>query len=255
MRHAGTSDPHNVRCGIPFLGPQKNDGAKAGRAALDVLSMAMYFAIQSGGWMRELDKALADILEIRSQIAQGTSFRGYGPTTIAATGMIGLSTAALQLGRPDIFAGSATGFVWCWLAASLVCAIAVRVEMQGRSRRLHSHLADAMINQAIAQFMPAAAAALFLPLFLLRFAPEAIWLMPGLWQILVSLGIFASVHSLPRSMGLAGGWYFLRGFVCLLWAAAGHGLSPWMMGGPFFLGQMLMAAILHFSSQGSHEEG
>ena len=204
--------------------------------------------------MRELNKALADILEIRSQIALGTSFRGLGPATIAATGAIGLLTAGLQAVRPDILAASATGFVLCWLAAAIVCAVAVRIEMQGRSRRLHSHLADTMINQAIECFMPAAAAAFFLPLFLLRFEPGAIWLMPGLWQLLVSLGIFASVRSLPRSMALAGGWYFLSGFVCLLWASGSHTLSPWMMGVPFFLGQMLMAAILHFSSQVSHEE-
>jgi len=204
--------------------------------------------------MRELNKALADILEIRAQIAQGTSFRGFGPTTIAATGAIGLLTAALQAVRPDILADSATRFVLCWLAAAVICVVAVRIEMQGRSRRLHSHLADTMINQAIEQFMPAAAAALFLPLFLLRFVPDAIWLMPGLWQLLVSLGIFASVRSLPRSMALAGGWYFVSGFACLFWASTSHALSPWMMGAPFFLGQMLMAAILHFSSQGSHEE-
>ena len=204
--------------------------------------------------MRELNKALADILEIRAQIAQGTSFRGYGPTAMAATGVIGLLTAALQAVRPDLFAGSATHFVLSWLAAAAVCAIAVRIEMQGRSRRLHSHLADTMINQAIEQFMPAAAAALFLPLFLLRFAPDSIWLMPGLWQLLVSLGIFASVRSLPRSMALVGGWYFLSAFACLLWASTSHTMSPWMMGAPFFLGQMLMAAVLHFSAQGSHEE-
>ena len=35
--------------------------------------------------MRDLDKALADIFAIRSQIAAGTAFRGYGPAAIAAT--------------------------------------------------------------------------------------------------------------------------------------------------------------------------
>jgi len=204
--------------------------------------------------MRELNRALADILEIRSQIAAGTSFRGYGPTTIAATGVIGMLTAALQAVRPDIFASSSKRFVVCWIAASVICAIAVRIEMQGRSRRLHSHLADTMINQAIEQFMPAAAAGLFLPLFLLKFAPQDIWIMPGLWQLFVSLGIFASVRSLPRPMALAGGWYFITGFVCLLWASGTKTLSPWAMGAPFFAGQMLMAAILHLSSQGGRDE-
>ena len=35
--------------------------------------------------MRDLDKALADIIAIRSQLAAGTAFRGYGPAAIAAT--------------------------------------------------------------------------------------------------------------------------------------------------------------------------
>ena len=204
--------------------------------------------------MRELNKALADILEIRTQIAAGTAFRGYGPTAIAATGAIGMLTAVLQSVRPDLFASSPAVFVLCWIATSIICAVAVRIEMHGRSRRLHSYLADAMINQAIELFMPAAAAGLFMPLFLLRFAPESVWLMPGAWQIFVSLGIFASVRSLPRNMAQAGGWYFVSGFVCLLWASTTRTMSPWMMGVPFFIGQMLMAAILYFSSRVAHEE-
>jgi hypothetical protein len=115
--------------------------------------MAMYFAIQSGGLMRELNRALADILEIRAKIATGTSFRGYGPTTIAATGVIGLLTAALQAVRPDIFAASATHFILCWLAASVICAITVRIEMQGalapspfQSCRCHDQPGDRTVH-------------------------------------------------------------------------------------------------------------
>jgi hypothetical protein len=111
-----------------------------------------------------------------------------------------------------------------------------------------------MINQAIEQFMPAAAASLFLPLFLLHWAPQAAWLMPGLWQVFASLGLFASVRSLPRSMVLVAGWYFVSGFACLLIASTTHALSPWLMGVPFFIGQMLMASILHFSAEGGDEE-
>src|SRR2546430_13837008 len=46
--------------------------------------------------MRDLDKALADIFAIRSQIAAGTAFRGYGPATVAATGGLALFTALFQ---------------------------------------------------------------------------------------------------------------------------------------------------------------
>ena len=35
--------------------------------------------------MRDLDKALADIIAIRSQLAAGTAFAGYGPAAVFAT--------------------------------------------------------------------------------------------------------------------------------------------------------------------------
>ena len=60
--------------------------------------------------MRDLDKALADIFAIRSQIAAGTAFRGYGPAAVAATGGLALMTAVAQhfwlddpTGQPLIF--------------------------------------------------------------------------------------------------------------------------------------------------------
>ncbi len=202
--------------------------------------------------MDDIDKALSDIGEIRTQIAAGTAFRGYGPVAIASTGVIGIVTAAAQTylhaeARPSLF-------VWGWVAAGIVCAIVVRIEMQGRSRRHHSSLAYTMIAQAIEQFLPAAAACFCLPVFLLRFAPQSLWMMPGLWQLFVSLGIFASVRSLPRNMMLAGGWYFVAGFASLLVAGRDHALSPWLMGVPLFVGQMLMAAILYYSAGESDVE-
>jgi hypothetical protein len=122
------------------------------------------------------------------------------------------------------------------------------VEMRARSRRHHSGLADAMIHQAIEQFLPAAAAGVLLAVLLWKFAPETLWLLPGLWQILVSLGIFASVRSLPRSVAMAGAWYFLSGFGVVLLASQNHALSPWAMGLPFVIGQSAMAAILYVAS-------
>jgi hypothetical protein len=155
---------------------------------------------------------------------------------------------------PHLFAFSSQSFIIFWIITGGICAAAVQIEMHGRSRRLHSNLADAMIGQALEQFLPAAAASLFLPFLLLRFSPQSIWLMPGLWQLFVSLGIFASIRTLPRGMALGGAWYFLSGFVCLLLASQSHLLAPWFMGLPFFIGQLLMAAILLLSSEASNEE-
>jgi hypothetical protein len=232
---------------------------------LHSLSDPVYFVLQSewGGRgqhgvqteeMRDLDKALADIIAIRSQLASGTAFRGYGPATIAATSGVALITAILQhvwLVEPT---ANPLTFLFGWAAAAALSAAMIWIEMLARSRRHHSGLADAMIHQAVEQFLPAGIAGVLLAVMLWKFAPETLWMLPGLWQILVSLGVFASVRSLPRTVALAGAWYFIAGFVVLVIASHGHALSPWTMGLPFVIGQLLMATIIHFASGESDAE-
>src|ERR1700739_67303 len=138
--------------------------------------------------MRDLDKALADILAIRSQIAAGTAFRGYGPATVAATSGIALVTALAQYLWLDDPTYRPILFLAGWAAAALLSAVLIWLEMQARSRRHHSGLADAMVQQAIEQFLPVGAAGALLAVLLGKFAPETLWMLPGLWQILVSLG-------------------------------------------------------------------
>jgi len=198
--------------------------------------------------MTDLDKALADILTIRSQIAAGTAFRGYGPAAVASTGGLALVTILIQALWLDDPTGHPLIFFLSWAATAALSAALIWIEMQARSRRHHSGLPDAMILQAIEQFLPAGVAGTLLAVVLWKFAPEALWLLPGLWQVLVSLGVFASVRSLPRSVALGGAWYFVAGFAVLVLASGSHALSPWTMGLPFVIGQFLMAGLLHFAS-------
>jgi hypothetical protein len=207
--------------------------------------------------MRNLDRALADITSIRSQLAAGTMFRGFGPAVIAATGGLALVTAGAQSVWPDELAREPFVFLMCWAATAVVSAALIGAEMLARSRRHHAGLADAMILNAIEQFLPAGFAGGAIAGVLLIFAPEALWILPGLWQILVALGIFASVRTLPRSITLVGAWYFVAGICVLIIASfsqtlSPQNLSPWSMGLPFAIGQFLMAAVLHFAS-GEHD--
>jgi hypothetical protein len=236
-------------------------GPRHARAArlLPSFYNSVYFAMQSElgvrgrkgvqtEQMRDLDKALADIIAIRSQLAAGTAFAGYGPAAVAATAFVALVTAASQYFWLDDPTHHPLTFLCGWAAAALLSAAIIFIEMVARSRRHHSGLADAMIHQAVEQFLPAAVAGVLLAMVLWKFAPEALWLLPGLWQVLVSLGIFASVRSLPRTVAFAGAWYFVTGFTVLLLASQSHALSPWTMGLPFVIGQSLMATILYFAS-------
>jgi len=195
--------------------------------------------------MRDLDKALADILAIRTQIAAGTAFRGYGPAAVAATAGLAALTTVLQL----VFLGDANAqpltFVGLWLVTALVASAIIGVEMRARSHRHHSGLADAMIYQAVEQMLPAGIAGVALAAVILRFAPESLWMLPGLWQLLMGLAVFASARSLPATVRIGAAWYFIAGIAVLMLASRTHALSPLLMGAPFVIGQTLMAAIIY----------
>lgn len=204
--------------------------------------------------MRDLDRALADIANIRSHLAAGTMFRGFGPAVVAVTGLLAIATAGARAIWPEILAGDALTMLIGWLVTAVVSALLVLAEMLARSRRHHGGLADAMIWNAIQQFLPAGFAGGAVGLVLARFAPDSLWILPGLWQILVALGIFASLRTMPSAIALVGAWYFVAGIAVMIIASSADTLSPWVMGLPFAAGQFLMAAVLHFASGEHHVE-
>jgi hypothetical protein len=205
--------------------------------------------------MRDLDKALTDILAIRSQIAAGTAFRGYGPAALAGTAVLAALTTALQMLLLDDSTAKPVAFFGGWLTTALVSSTIIGVEMRARSHRHHSGLADAMIYQAVEQMLPAGVAGVALLAIVFQFAPSSLWMLPGLWQLLLGLAVFASARSLPGTVRLGAAWYFVAGLAVLMLASRTHALSPLLMGAPFVIGQSLMAAILYFASGDDNVEG
>ncbi|MBX6315562.1 MAG: hypothetical protein IRY99_22010, partial [Isosphaeraceae bacterium] len=100
---------------------------------------------------------------------------------------------------------------------------------------------------ALEQFIPSVVAGGLLTAVIATSAPEALWMLPGLWQVLFSLGIFASCRLLPRAIVAVAVFYLLAGLACLLYARDQAALSPWAMGLPFGLGQLLTAALLYWT--------
>lgn len=203
--------------------------------------------------MDELHKALGDISSIRRQVARTMEFRGYGPATLAATGLFALLGGCVQdywIPQP---ATHVSAYVSLWCSTALVSAVLAGVQMYTRSRRIHSGLSDEMIHMAVEQFLPAIGAGLLFTIVLLRSAPDLEWMLPGLWQVIFSLGIFASCRFLPRAIILAGAWYLLTGLICIGFGGI-RALSPWAMAIPFGTGQMLVAGILFFSARESGHE-
>jgi hypothetical protein len=203
--------------------------------------------------MNDLNKALGDISSIRRQMAQSTEFRGYGPATLASTGALALAAAGAQaLWLPDP-ANHLVGYLSIWIWTAALSAALIGTEMYARTRRIHSGMADEMIRMAVEQFLPSAGVGGLVTFVLVRFVPGSQWMLPGIWQIIFSLGIFSSVRFLPRTMSVAGGWYLLTGLSCLA-LADNRALSPWAMGLPYAAGQLIVAGILLFYAQEAKDE-
>jgi hypothetical protein len=203
--------------------------------------------------MNDLHKALGEISSIRMQVARSTEFRGYGPATLATTSVFAVIAAGMQAWRVPDAAHHLAGYLAVWVTTAVIASALAGVEVNRRSRRVHSGMSDEMIRMAVEQFLPSAAAGLLITIVVLRAVPGVAWMVPGLWQVIFSLGIFASCRFLPRAMVAAGVWYLLTGLVLISFGDA-RAFSPWAMGIPFGVGQLLVAGVLLGSAKkGEHE--
>ncbi len=215
--------------------------------------MLGYFALQSQVDMNDLHKALGDISSIRRQVAQSTEFRGYGPATLAGTGVLAVVAAAAQALWVTDPAKHVAAYLSIWMATAALSATLIGTQMKARARRIHSGMADEMIRTAVEQFLPSVGAGALMTFVLVRFVPAALWMLPGMWQVIFSLGVFSSCRFLPRPMAVAGAWYLVTGLISISLADS-RALSPWDMGISYGVGQLLVAAILLFSMKEGSDE-
>jgi hypothetical protein len=106
-----------------------------------------------------------------------------------------------------------------------------------------------MIHSAAEPFLPAILAGSLLTVVLARSAPQSLWMLPGLWQVVYSLGVFSSCKFMPRAMIAVGVWYLATGLMYLATGGGEWAFSPWAMGVPFGVGQVLVATVLQFHYQ------
>jgi hypothetical protein len=202
----------------------------------------------------ELRDALTQIAEIRRQLARTEVFRGYRAMPVAFSGVLALSTAAFQqVWLPDP-AANLPAYLTLWISAAFLSALAAGTEMAVRCWRSASSLAVEITWLAVEQFLPCLLAGALLTAVLVLCAPDSAWMLPGLWQMLFGLGIFASHRLLPRATLGVAFFYLLAGALVLALARDAAALSPWAMGVPFGVGQLYAAAVLYWTLERNHDE-
>ncbi|QEH34372.1 hypothetical protein OJF2_29110 [Aquisphaera giovannonii] len=200
----------------------------------------------------ELHEALTQITEIRQQMARTEVFRGYRAVPAAFSGLVAIGAGWIQSAFLTDPTQQLPAYLALWIGAAVVSGASAAFEMLVRARNSGSPLTRELTHLAIEQFCPCLVAGSLLTVVIARSAPEAAWILPGIWQVLYSLGIFASCRLLPRPTAIVAAFYMLCGLAVLGLARGEHALSPWAMGFPFGAGQLLAAAVLYRTLERAH---
>ncbi len=193
----------------------------------------------------ELREALTQITEIRLQLARTEVFRGYRAMPVAFSGGVALLAAVVQAIRIADPVQQIRPYLALWIGAAVISGLAAGLEMVIRARNAGSPLTRELTWLALEQFCPCLVAGALLTIVLVRTSPASLWMLPGLWQVVYALGIFASCRLLPRATFWVAVFYLSTGLVVLALGQGDAALSPWAMGLPFGVGQFLAAAVLY----------
>lgn len=192
--------------------------------------------------MNDVDLALNQISNIRAQLAATTRFLGLSPEFNLLLGGLAILIAIVQVvhapGVPNVH------YIAVWSAYLLASCGMAAVDAVLRARREHGRMANAVLAALMQKVFPFVVTLFALTWVLCRFSVESLWLLPGLWQMLLGLMGFAALSSLPRALGWIAAWFILCGIVVLGVAALDQSLSPWMMGLPFGIGLFGVGLIL-----------
>ena len=166
----------------------------------------------------ELRDALTQITEIRLQLARNEVFRGYRAMPVAFSGGVAVLAAFIQsitMPEPVVQIGP---YLVLWIGAAVVSLLATGLEMMIRARNSSTTMTRELTWLALEQFCPALVAGALVTVVLVRAAPESRWMLPGLWQIIFALGIFASCRLLPRPTFWVAVFYLGTGLAALVLA-------------------------------------
>ena len=201
----------------------------------------------------QLHEALTQISEIRSQIARSETFRGYRSVTVGFSGVVGIAAGILQAVHIPQPEQQVSSYLMLWVSAAALCVLVVGWELAFRCYHAVSPRTTRLTLLAVEQFLPCIVAGALLTVVLVSTAKENLWMLPGLWAILFSLGVFASCRLLPKPTFWVGVFYLLAGGLILAVGKGEHALSPWLLGGTFGIGQLITAAILYWTLERFHE--
>ncbi len=210
----------------------------------------------------EPHEALGQINEIRQQMARSGVFRGYSSLMVGSVGLMGVLVAIAQPYLVPSPANDLEAYLTLWISVAAVAFLLVVWGLWWRVRAAGSPMVRQSTLLSADQFLPCVAVGALITVGIYisvhRGAQDVGWMLPGLWSLVFSLGVFASYRQLPRPVFWVGVYFAVCGFGCLLWGQGTHAFSAWQMGISFGGGLLMGAAILYYTlerTDGSQEQG
>jgi hypothetical protein len=192
-----------------------------------------------------VEDALTQVRAIQLQVARTEQYCCYRWVTVAASGVMAVIASigqAAWIADPAQHPGT---FITWWVAVAGVNVAIIGAEMLSRWLRSDSEFARRQTLMAVQQFAPCLLAGGLLTVAVWFACPEFASLLPSVWSIIFSLGIFASWRYLPRHTLFAAWYYLVAGVMCIHWARGDQSLQPWTMLITFGAGQLITSFLLY----------
>src|SRR5580704_18743778 len=78
--------------------------------------------------MKDLNEALTEITAIRRQIVRTAEFRGYGPVTVAMTGLVAIAAAEVQARLLPAAAHDVVTYLILWISTAAIATSLIGFE-------------------------------------------------------------------------------------------------------------------------------
>jgi hypothetical protein len=192
----------------------------------------------------EVERALADLEEVRDRLASVQRFRGYSSRVAAASGAFAIAggiVQALLVPAPRTDADVKLYLV-IWMSCLALALIIYYGNLALRYARKSGRSARAQTRTVSITILPAIGLGAVLSLAVaLHGVPS---LLPGVWYACYGLGLYASRNMVPKAVMPIAAAFGIIGAFLLLVPSASLPLRWWVMPAGFSLGQFAIGWLV-----------
>jgi len=192
----------------------------------------------------EIQRALDQIAEINRHLAKTEICRAFRSVPVGMTGIVAIAGCLLMpamLAQP-----TPAGFVGFWVTLAILNVALISVQVTAEYLAAVSRERN-LIRRVIGQFFPSVAAGAVITLVFAWAARDLVSYLPGLWMLIISLGLFSARPYLPRTLGWVALFYGAAGTILLMKTPDNLMSANLFMGAVFGSGQLLTSLVFYWN--------